>query len=305
MTEDLNPAEEHDASQQSEVIATDIGKTLRRAREALNLQIEQAARQLHLDVRLLIALESDDFAALPGTAYAYGYLRSYAKLLKIPEKDILQQFMDISQNDANALVPNHMTFADNNKAASFSFAQLILIVVFLLLVLGVVAWFLMGDIVEAPTKNVSANKIEEQVASLPVEAPKNETPKLIEKKAETITPKAESIKQKETALPDSVEVKHVESVSTPKSVRMLRLTYEKDSWTEVRDVHGETLIYRMVHAGEKLTLEGQPPYTILLGFAPGVTVTYKNSIFDTKPYRRNDIAYFRIGKKSSVVATEQ
>ena len=86
---------------------------------------------------------------------------------------------------------------------------------------------------------------------------------------------------------------------------MLRLTYEKDSWTEVRDVHGETLIYRMVHAGEKLTLEGQPPYTILLGFAPGVTVSYKNSIFDTKPYRRNDIAYFRIGKKSSVVATEQ
>ncbi len=300
MTEHSKSAEAQDfeAGQVADVVAADIGTTLRRAREALNMQIEQAARQLHLDVRLLTALESDDFAALPGTAYAYGYLRSYAKLLKIPDKELLQQFMDMSQKDSNALVPNHMTFAVDNKVASFSFAQILLIVFVVLLILGGAAWLLMGDVLKTSAEKVSAVKVEREVAKIPVELPEKPTPKVAEKTAGVIV-------QKEASLPQSIEVKHVESVSTPKSIKMLRLAYEKNSWTEVRDAHGETLIYRMVNAGEKLTLQGQPPYTILLGYAPGVTVTYKDSIFDTKPYRRNDIAYFRIGKKSSVVATEE
>ena len=300
MTEHSKSAEAQDfeAGQVADVVAADIGTTLRRAREALNMQIEQAARQLHLDVRLLTALESDDFAALPGTAYAYGYLRSYAKLLKIPDKELLQQFMDMSQKDSNALVPNHMTFAVDNKVASFSFAQILLIVFVVLLILGGAAWLLMGDVLKTSAEKVSAVKVEREVAKIPVELPEKPTPKVAEKTAGVIV-------QKEASLPQSIEVKHVESVSTPKSIKMLRLAYEKNSWTEVRDAHGETLIYRMVNAGEKLTLQGQPPYTIVLGYAPGVTVTYKDSIFDTKPYRRNDIAYFRIGKKSSVVATEE
>jgi len=300
MTEHSKSAEAQDfeAGQVADVVAADIGTTLRRAREALNMQIEQAARQLHLDVRLLTALESDDFAALPGTAYAYGYLRSYAKLLKIPDKELLQQFMDMSQKDSNALVPNHMTFAVDNKVASFSFAQILLIVFVVLLILGGAAWLLMGDVLKTSAEKVSAVKVEREVAKIPVELPEKPTPKVAEKTAGVIV-------QKEASLPQSIEVKHVESVSTPKSIKMLRLAYEKNSWTEVRDAHGETLIYRMVNAGEKLTLQGQTPYTIGLGYATGVTVTYKDSIFDTKPYRRNDIAYFRIGKKSSVVATEE
>lgn len=292
------PPEDTETSEKSEVVAVDIGKTLRRAREALNLQIEQAARQLHLDVRLLKALEADDFSALPGTTYAYGYIRSYAKLLKISEEDILQQFMQLSESDANELIPDHMSFSVENKVPGISIAQIFIIIIVILVVLGGLVWLWKGEHLVKSVEKVSAKQSKPHVVSLPVTDSQDLTPDLTEEKVKAVV-------KKEKPQPDSVEVKHVETVSTPKSIRMLHLSYDKDSWTEVRDAKGETLIYRMVKSGENLTLEGEPPYTILLGFAPGVTVTYENSVFDTKPYRRNDIAYFRIGKKRSVVATEK
>jgi cytoskeleton protein RodZ len=111
--------------------------------------------------------------------------------------------------------------------------------------------------------------------------------------------------KKQAALPDSEHVTSAVSEPEVAPKKALELSFQKDSWTEVRDATGETLIYRMVNEGEHLSLNGQAPYTILLGYAPGVTVTYKGDVFDTKPFQRDDIAYFRIGRKSPGVATEE
>lgn len=59
------------------------GALLSATRQGHGLTIEQVASHLNLAPRQVVALEADDFAALPGMVIARGFLRSYAKLLRL------------------------------------------------------------------------------------------------------------------------------------------------------------------------------------------------------------------------------
>lgn len=71
------------------VPAISPGKTLAQRREELNLTVEQVAGQLNLAPRQVEAIEADNFAALPGMAIARGFVRSYAKLVRIDAEPLL------------------------------------------------------------------------------------------------------------------------------------------------------------------------------------------------------------------------
>lgn len=58
---------------------TAIGHTLRAAREAAGLDIKQLSQRTRVTSRHLEALESGDYAALPGRPYALGFGKSYAR----------------------------------------------------------------------------------------------------------------------------------------------------------------------------------------------------------------------------------
>jgi cytoskeleton protein RodZ len=55
-----------------------IGARLRSAREQRALTILQAAEKLHVDPRVLDALESEDFSSLGADVFVRGHLRRYA-----------------------------------------------------------------------------------------------------------------------------------------------------------------------------------------------------------------------------------
>jgi len=59
------------------------GAKLTAARQAYGLTVEQIANELNLAPRQVVALEADDYAALPAVAIARGFLRSYAKLVRL------------------------------------------------------------------------------------------------------------------------------------------------------------------------------------------------------------------------------
>ncbi len=59
------------------------GKTLQSQREAMGWSVEQVADQLKLAPRQILALEAGNYAALPSPAVTRGFVRAYAKLLRI------------------------------------------------------------------------------------------------------------------------------------------------------------------------------------------------------------------------------
>jgi cytoskeleton protein RodZ len=81
------------------------GEQLRSAREAKGMSIAEVAQSLMLAPRQVEAIESDDWAKLPGETFVRGFVRNYARLLKL-DGDALLRRKNEQAAAAAAEVPN-------------------------------------------------------------------------------------------------------------------------------------------------------------------------------------------------------
>ena len=65
------------------------GMILSSARKELGWTVEEIATSLNLRVSVIDALEADDYSQLPGATFIRGYLRSYARLTGVDEKEVV------------------------------------------------------------------------------------------------------------------------------------------------------------------------------------------------------------------------
>ena len=72
--------------------ALSAGQSLRQAREQQNLTTAQVAQQLNLSKSLIDDLESDQVDAKLSSTFVRGYLRSYAKLLKLSGPEVIEAY---------------------------------------------------------------------------------------------------------------------------------------------------------------------------------------------------------------------
>lgn len=70
----------------------ELGSTLRRAREARGLTLEDAERDTRISRRYLQALENEEFDVIPAPVYARGFLRSYSQYLGLDPQKMLMLF---------------------------------------------------------------------------------------------------------------------------------------------------------------------------------------------------------------------
>ena len=91
-------------------LASRCGGALRLAREKNGLTIQDIASRLKISPKQIIAIESDDFAALPEPTIVRGFIRNYAKLLKIDVEPLLDAY--------KAIVPDKSPYAFAIKPAS-------------------------------------------------------------------------------------------------------------------------------------------------------------------------------------------
>ena len=80
-----------------------LGQTLRAAREARGETLGDVARVTHIRARQLSALEADNYAAIPSTAQARGYVKNYAQHLGLDLQDILGQYEAEQKKPAHIL----------------------------------------------------------------------------------------------------------------------------------------------------------------------------------------------------------
>lgn len=85
------------------------------------------------------------------------------------------------------------------------------------------------------------------------------------------------------------------TVATESGDRKIVFKVEKESWIDVRDATGERLIYRTVNRGEDIRLQGQPPYSVFIGSAEGVSVQYQGREVPFKAHESGLFARFEVG----------
>ena len=97
------------------------GKTLQSQREAMGWSVEQVADQLKLAPRQVVALEAGDYAALPSPAVTRGFVRAYAKLLKIDAAPLVSMIELNMPPEAQAGAPiNTGAVRREQRPATFS-----------------------------------------------------------------------------------------------------------------------------------------------------------------------------------------
>ena len=72
--------------------AAALGATFRERREEVGLNTGHVATALHLDREVVEAIEAGRFERLPGGPYGRGYVRGYARLLKLDDAEMTARF---------------------------------------------------------------------------------------------------------------------------------------------------------------------------------------------------------------------
>ena len=75
-------------------MATGIGETLVAARRQQGVALSDAAAETRVRESYLAALEAEDFAALGGDVYVKGFLRSYARFLRLDPEPLLATYRE-------------------------------------------------------------------------------------------------------------------------------------------------------------------------------------------------------------------
>ena len=67
---------------------TGMGVRLKKARESLHLTEKEAAARLYLNPKIISVIEMEAFSEGPPITFMRGYVRSYARMLSLPESEI-------------------------------------------------------------------------------------------------------------------------------------------------------------------------------------------------------------------------
>lgn len=86
-------------------MATGIGETLRAARRQQGVALADAAAETRVRETYLAALEEEDFNALGGDVYVKGFLRSYARFLRLDPEPLIASYRAKYERPADDITP--------------------------------------------------------------------------------------------------------------------------------------------------------------------------------------------------------
>lgn len=225
------------------------GGMLRAERERRGYSVQHAAEEMHLDVRVIEALEANRFVALGAPVYAKGHLRKYATLVGLSPATVLERYEALSGTPAEP-TPIPAAIASPVRPERRRIPKLPLLIIVAIAVAAGLAWLVL-ELLRGPisdntaTSALPAATVSQPAATEPVES----TPAPVAQTAEPV-PAA-------TAAPGEVRV---------------RLQFSESSWAEIYDATGKRLMFDMGAPGRARTVAGVPPLRVNLGLASAVSM---------------------------------
>ena len=72
------------------------------------------------------------------------------------------------------------------------------------------------------------------------------------------------------------------------------MKFDRESWVEVRGRNGKALLSRLNAAGSEQTVEGRPPFSLIIGNAQYVQLSYEDRLIDLAPHVKVEVARFTL-----------
>jgi cytoskeleton protein RodZ len=255
------------------------GRMLAQLRAERKLSIADVAQRLKYGARQIEALESEEFDKLPGVTFVRGMVRGYAKLLDTdpqPMLDELEQRYAPGEIDLD-LRDKGIPFVHSGKRgtrAYLAFSVLLLIGVAAILYewrAGAFPWARLASNTPPPQEETKAPPVVQPAAP----RPEMETP---------AAPAAPSVAVAETPAAQA------QQPSGGGGEGRIRLEFDRESWVEIRDRDGKTLMSQLNPAGSRRVVIGRRPLSLVIGSGAAVRLTYNDKPVDLKPYIQIEVA---------------
>ena len=273
-----------------------VGEDLARGRAALGLSIADIARQLKFAPRQIEAMEQGRFEALPSGTFARGMVRSYARLLKLDAEALVGRMaarVAVPDNaEAVASVRRPIPITDNDRRTNLIYAASS--VAILVVIAAVVFEWQRERSNAARLSFVPAAQAPHQTPQAP-----HQTPQAPQQTAQA----AAEPRQLATASPVAMQPLNLGSQpsaepTSPSPVaegnRRIVMKFDRPSWVEVRGGDGKTLLSRLNEAGSEQVVEGQPPFSLIIGNAQHVRMSYEDRQIDLAPHVKVEVARFTL-----------
>ena len=318
--------------------ANSTGARLRNAREQLGLSQQAVAERLCLKVSTVRDIEEDKAPADLASTFLRGYIRSYARLVHIPEEELLPMMAKQAPIRAAKVAPmQSFSLGKRRKKRDgwlMSFTWLILFVV-----IGLSgAWWWQDHKAQQeeitsmadqstsdlnssdsgsqsiPLDTSSANNAPDTTAananSAPVDtstAPAPSAPAATPTPVDNNAVVAPSQANVDTAAaapaapaPTSALPTDQANAATTASAQDLVMNFSADCWLEVSDATGKKLFSGLQRKGGNLNLSGQAPYKLKIGAPAAVQIQYLGKPVDLSRFiRTNQVARLTLNAESS------
>jgi cytoskeleton protein RodZ len=296
---------QQEAEQQKDLAQFDetAGAQLAKLRNAMGWSVEQVAEQLNLAPRQVVAIEQNDFAALPGMAIARGFIRAYAKLLKadvtpllaaIPGETTATAVLPASRPDLSAPFSEaRIPFMYRRGTSSKSrFAAVVLVLLLVAALAAFAMWWrptMLGSISAQMDKQVpslATSVVAEKKATVDEVAPSvpnSPADVSMVSPAPVLVPAPVEAKATVSSPPVPAAVASSDTVTAKNSSSVLVLKVHEDSWVQIKRSDASTLVSRILKAGETESFDITEPVLLTVGNAAGVEATLRGLPLNMKP----------------------
>lgn len=318
--------------------ANSTGARLRNAREQLGLSQQAVAERLCLKVSTVRDIEEDKAPADLASTFLRGYIRSYARLLHIPEEELLPMMAKQAPIRAAKVAPmQSFSLGKRRKKRDgwlMSFTWLILFVV-----IGLSgAWWWQDHKAQqeeitsmadqstsdlnssdsgsqsisldtssannAPdTTAANANSAPVDTSTAPAPSAPAATPAPVDNNA-VVAPSQANVDTAAAApaapAPTSALPTDQANAATTASAQDLVMNFSADCWLEVSDATGKKLFSGLQRKGGNLNLSGQAPYKLKIGAPAAVQIQYLGKPVDLSRFiRTNQVARLTLNAEQS------
>ena len=282
------------------------GSTLRSAREAAGLSVDDVALQLKLAPRQVRALEDDDFQHLPGRTFARGFARNYARFIQLDPDRVLAlmpagESAPALERPSFAAARRPMGEIPVERAAHRSSAPRVLFLLLALVAVGAAAYYEYVHKASEARREAAGVSGAESATTTTIPAPQSLT---AAGSTTTTLPNPVAAESPTTATPPTGEAAPgaagtPDAAATPAgggataakaSDAALVLAFRGTSWAEVKDANGRVILQMTGGSGMTQTVNGTPPLELSLGNAPDVAVTFRGQSLDLAPFTRGVVA---------------
>ena len=296
-----------DSEPQSMFGPPSAGGMIRNARQAQGIDLASLAAMLKIPLRRLEALENGRHEELQGPTFERALAQAACRVLKIDPKPVLALLPQHERNTLERVTEGINTpFRDGHGSGGFERPTLMRpwVVIVVLLIVGAAALFLAP---ESWVARVTRPFTGGPAASAPADAasPAAATPSAAT--GATITPvelPAATAVAPAPVAAASVSLLPAAAVSAPAAQGIdevlahvaaapsipLQVIATADSWVEVVDAQGHSLLSRTVVAGESVGLDGALPMRVKIGNARGTRLKLRGDNVDLTPWTRDNIA---------------